>query len=363
MPFGFSVSMQNALELKDFLEQPRKVVVLMHYKPDADALGSSLALAAWLRKGNHMVTVISPSDYPSFLNWMPGNDDVIVYQANRPGVPTRAIAEADLVFCLDFSSLSRINELGELVRQSSAKTVLVDHHLEPERFADFEEWDATAASTAELVYRLIVELGGEDKIDCCIADCLYAGLMTDTGSFRHNNTTHEVFVTAAALVKRGANPHRVSKLIYDNNTLGRLRLMGYVLSQKLQVIPELKTAYITLSRDELRQHESQTGDTEGLVNYGLSIKDVILSVLIYERKDGSVKLSFRSIGDFSVNDLARQHFEGGGHKNAAGGQSSLSLDDTLAKFLSILPSYRDLLRNEGSITTLPTNQESKQNKA
>src|SRR5690606_33743447 len=232
-------------------------------------------------------------DYPSFMNWMPVNDDVIVYQANRPGVPSRAIAAADLVFCLDFSRLSTIHELGELIRLSSAKTVLVHRHLEPGPLPHVEAWDATAASTAELVYRLIVELGGEDKIDCCIADCLYAGLMTDTGSFRHNNTTHEVFVTAAALVKRGANPHRVSKLIYDNNTLTRLRLMGYVLSQKLQVIPELRTAYITLSRDELRQYESQTGDTEGLVNYGLSIKDIVLSVLIYERKDGSVKLSFR----------------------------------------------------------------------
>ncbi|HEY8512098.1 MAG TPA: bifunctional oligoribonuclease/PAP phosphatase NrnA [Cyclobacteriaceae bacterium] len=355
--------MQNAQELKVLLGQPRKAVVLMHYKPDADALGSSLALAAWLKKGNHSVTVISPSDYPSFLNWMPGNSDVVIFQPGRSDGPARAIAEADLVFCLDFSSLSRINELGEMVRRSSAKTVLIDHHLDPERFADFEEWDSSAASTAELVYRLIVELGGEDKIDCCIADCLYAGLMTDTGSFRHNNTTQEVFVTAASLVEKGANPHKVSKLIYDNNTLSRLRLMGYVLSQKLQIVPELKTAYITLSRDELRQYESQTGDTEGLVNYGLSIRDIVLSVLIYERKDGSVKLSFRSIGDFSVNDFARQHFEGGGHKNAAGGQSSLSLNDTLAKFLGILPSYRDLLQHEGYITTLPTNQESKQNKA
>jgi phosphoesterase RecJ-like protein len=162
--------MQNAQELKVLLGQPRKAVVLMHYKPDADALGSSLALAAWLKKGNHTVTVISPSDYPSFLNWMPGNSDVVIFQPGRSDGPARAIAEADLVFCLDFSSLSRINELGEMVRRSSAKTVLIDHHLEPERFADFEEWDPTAASTAELVYRLIVELGGEDKIDCCIAD-------------------------------------------------------------------------------------------------------------------------------------------------------------------------------------------------
>lgn len=336
--------MQNVRELRVLLNTPRKVVVLMHYKPDADALGSSLGLAAYLRKGKHDVKVISPSDYPSFLEWMPGNSDVIVHQGHKPEIAAKAIAEADLIFCLDFSSLSRINDLGEMVRQSGARKVLIDHHLEPERFADFEEWDSTAASTAELIFKLIVELGDEAKIDCCIAECLYAGLMTDTGSFRHNNTTHNVFVTAAKLVGKGANPYKISKLIYDNNTLGRLRLMGFVLANKLQVVTEFKTAYVTLSREELKQYNSQTGDTEGLVNYGLSIRDVILSVLIYERKDGSVKLSFRSIGDFSVNDLAKKHFEGGGHRNAAGGQSSLSLEDTLKKFLGILPSYRDLLR-------------------
>lgn len=336
--------MQNAHELRVLLNTPRRVVVLMHHKPDADALGSSLGLATYLKRGNHDVKVISPSDYPSFLEWMPGNNEVIVHHSNKAEVASRAIAEAELIFCLDFSSLSRINDLGAMVRQSSAKTVLIDHHLEPERFADYEEWDATAASTAELVFKLIVELGDESKVDCRIAECLYAGLMTDTGGFRHNNTTHRVFVTAAKLVEKGANPYKISKLIYDNNTLGRLRLMGFVLASKLQVLSEFKTAYVTLSREELKQYNSQTGDTEGLVNYGLSIKDVVLSVLIYERKDGSVKLSFRSIGDFSVNELAKKHFEGGGHKNAAGGQSSLSLEETLKKFLSILPAYRDLLQ-------------------
>lgn len=316
----------------------------MHHKPDADALGSSLGLAAYLKKGKHDVKVIAPSDYPSFLEWMPGNSEVIIHHSSKATVAAKAIAEAELIFCLDFSSLSRINDLGDMVRQSNAKTVLIDHHLEPEKFADFEEWDKTAASTAELVFKLIGELGDESKVDCCIAECLYAGLMTDTGGFRHNNTTHSVFVTAAKLVEKGANPYKISKLIYDNNTLGRLRLMGFVLGRKLQVLDEFNTAYITLSREELKQYNSQTGDTEGLVNYGLSIKDIVLSVLIYERKDGTVKLSFRSIGDFSVNDLAKKHFEGGGHRNASGGQSSLSLEETLKKFLSILPTYRDLLQ-------------------
>jgi phosphoesterase RecJ-like protein len=315
----------------------------MHHKPDADALGSSLGLAGYLRKKGHSVTVISPSDYPAFLEWMPGNETVLVHQKETEQKSFQAIALADIVFCLDFSSLSRINNLGDEVKKTTAKKVLIDHHLEPEQFADFEQWDGKAASTAELIYKTILELGDEADIDASIASCLYAGLMTDTGGFRHNNTNYHVFEVAGKLVGKGANPYEISKLIYDNNSIERLRLMGFVLGQKLQVLPEYRTAYITLSREELKGFESQTGDTEGLVNYGLSIKYIILSVLIYERKYGSIKLSFRSLGNFSVNELARKHFEGGGHRNAAGGQSELPLEKTLQKFLDILPEIKEVL--------------------
>lgn len=217
--------------------------------------------------------------------------------------------------------------------------MLIDHHLEPESFADFEQWDVRAASTAELVYKTIVELGDQALIDANIADCLYAGLMTDTGGFRHPNTTQTVFQVAADLVAHGADPSKISKLIYDTNSLERLRLLGFVLGQKLQVLPEYRTAYIVLTTDELKKFGSQTGDTEGLVNYGLSIKGIRLSVMITDRKE-NVKLSFRSLGDFSVNDLARKYFDGGGHKNAAGGQSTVTLEETLKKFLEILPEYK-----------------------
>ncbi|HEX5168774.1 MAG TPA: bifunctional oligoribonuclease/PAP phosphatase NrnA [Cyclobacteriaceae bacterium] len=335
--------MVNLQEFKSFIVKPRKVAVIMHHKPDADALGSSLGLAAYLKKLNHQVSVISPSDYPSFLEWLPGNNDVLVYQNNTAEKVARSISGAELIFCLDFSSLRRIHELGAMVKESKAKKVLIDHHLEPEHFAEFEQWDDTAASTAELVYQLIYDLGHDDLVDATIAECLYAGIMTDTGSFRHNNTNHKVFLIAGKLVAHGANPHKISKLIYDNNTLERLRLTGFVLGQKLQVLPEYKTAYIVLSKEELSTMGSQTGDTEGLVNFGLSIKDIILSVLIYERKDGTVKLSFRSLDDFSVNDLARKHFEGGGHRNAAGGQSHVGLAETLKKLIDILPLYKDQL--------------------
>jgi phosphoesterase RecJ-like protein len=232
-----------------------------------------------------------------------------------------------------------------MVRKSEAKKALIDHHLEPEKFADFEQWDQTAASTAELVYQLIAELGDEALIDKNIANCLYAGIVTDTGGFRHSNTNHKVFKIASELVAKGADPSNVSKLIYDTNSLERLRLIGYVLSQKLQVLPEYRTAYMVLSAEELKRFGSQTGDTEGLVNYGLSVKGVKLSVMISDRRE-NIKLSFRSLGSFSVNDLARKHFEGGGHRNAAGGQTNLTLEQTLQKFLSLIPEYKNQLLNE-----------------
>jgi len=331
--------MQNLTAFKDQLRQPRKAVILTHFKPDADALGSSLGLSRYLKKKGHAVTVITPSDYPDFIAWMPGNDEVVIFQKDKPERCAKLVADAELIFCLDFSSLNRINELGEMVRASGAKKVLIDHHLEPERFADFEQWDGTAASTAELVYQLIEALGDQTLIDGPMADCLYAGIMTDTGGFRHSNTNHKVFQIAADLVKHGANPYKVSKLIYDTNSLERLRLMGYVLWEKLQVLPEYKTAYIALTADELKRFGSQTGDTEGLVNFGLSIKGIKLSVIISDRKD-NIKLSLRSLGEFSVNEMARTHFQGGGHRNAAGGQTNLTLEQTVKKFLDLLPQYK-----------------------
>lgn len=337
--------MRNIEAFRAFLSESRKVVILTHFKPDADALGSSLGLAGYLKKKGHRVKVITPSDYPEFLGWMPGNDEVLVFNKERSRAAAGFIAESEIVFCLDFSSLKRINDLGEMVERSGAKKVLIDHHLEPDSFADFEQWDGTAASTAELVYRLIRDLGDENLLDQDIANCLYAGVMTDTGGFRHPNTTYDVFQTAAALVAHGADPARVSKLIYDTNNLERLRLMGFVLWEKLEVLPEYRTAYIALSSDELKKFSSQTGDTEGLVNFGLSIKGIKLSVLISDRKE-NIKLSFRSLGDFSVNELARKHFDGGGHKNAAGGQTNLTLEQTLKKFLDLLPLYKDQLTKE-----------------
>jgi len=334
--------MKDLEGLRTLLASPKKVVIVTHFKPDADALGSSLGLAGYLAKKGHSVAVISPSDYPDFLTWMPGKEMVIALTKDSivPQQKAKALIEAcDVLFCLDFSSLKRINEVGEMVKTSTAKKVMIDHHLEPEKFADFEKWDVSSASTAELIFELIDEWGDRELIDQDIANCLYAGLMTDTGGFRHNNTTHKEFLIASELVSRGANPSEVAKKIYDTNSLERLRLTGFALSQKLVVLPEYSTAYMTLTWEELKQFGSQTGDTEGLVNYGLSIKGIKMAVLMYDRKE-EIKLSFRSLADFDVNALARKHFEGGGHKNASGGQSKQNLEETLKKFLAILPEYK-----------------------
>jgi bifunctional oligoribonuclease and PAP phosphatase NrnA len=337
--------MQNIQILQQYLSSPRKIVIITHFKPDADALGSSLGLALYLKKKGHIVNVITPSDYPDFLNWMKGNKEVLVYQKDKPKKALDLAEQADLICCLDFSSLNRVDNLGDTIRNASARKVLIDHHLEPENFAEFIQWDDKAASTAELVYELIDQLGDKAMIDKDIANNLYAGIMTDTGGFRHSNTSHKQFKIAGELVGQGADPARVSKLIYDTNSIERLRLLGYVLSNKLQILPEFRTVYMTLSADELKRFGSQTGDTEGLVNYGLSIKGIKLSVLISDRKD-NIKLSFRSLGKFSVNDFARAHFEGGGHRNAAGGQTNVSLEETVEKFLGLLPNYRESLTAE-----------------
>lgn len=334
--------MQHLQAFKDVLDRSSRIVIIPHNKPDADALGSSLGLCNFLRGAGKQARVISPSDYPAFLNWMPGNDDVLIFEKNTAEEVHTSIATADMIFCMDFSVLSRIYEMGDMVRASSATKVLIDHHLEPERFADFEQWSTDQASTSGLVYDLLCEMDVRSAITPDVASCLYAGLLTDTGGFRHSNTRREEFLIAADLVELGANPSVIARQIYDTNTVERLRLTGYVLSQKLVVLPEYHTAYITLTPEELKSFGSQTGDTEGFVNYGLSINGIKFAALIYERKN-EVKLSFRSLGNFSVNEFARKHFNGGGHRNAAGGLSDLGLEQTVKKFIDLLPEYKEAL--------------------
>lgn len=339
----------NLPALEALLAQPREVLITTHHKPDADALGSSLGWAGYLRQKGHSVTVLTPTDYPTFLNWMPGNDTVVVYDPQtNDALAQRLIAEAEVIFCLDFNTLSRINELGPYVARAKAPKVLVDHHLYPDSFADVTFSFPEAAATCELIFELIRALGDQALITSDIGECLYAGIMTDTGSFRHPSTSRNVHLITAELLSLGVNTSSVHRRVYDSYSELRLRFLGYVLKDKLTVVRPYNMAYIAITRDELQRYDSKTGDTEGLVNFALSIEGIRFAVLLVERGQ-QVKISFRSAGDFSVNDFARQHFDGGGHRNAAGGVSKGSLDDTVAKLLTLLPQYADQLTDPAPI--------------
>lgn len=317
------------------------VVITTHHKPDGDAMGSTLGLCAFLKHFVTDVVVCTPTDYSENLFWLPGNADVLDFEA-VPDLVAQKVAQADAVFCLDFNRLSRINQLGDLVRESKAVKVMMDHHLEPEEFADFTYWNHQASSTCELVYLWIKDAFGAEFVDADIATCLYTGLMTDTGNFQHNNTKPATLRLAADLMEHGADHLVIHANIYDVFSLDRSRLFGYSLYKKLEIIPECKTALIYLDRDELRKFHVQTGDTEGLVNFGLGLKDIVFSVLIIDRTE-RVKMSFRSKGNFPANELATKYFEGGGHRNAAGGQSTDTLEATVTKFKKVVWEYQNQL--------------------
>ncbi|MDX2189768.1 MAG: bifunctional oligoribonuclease/PAP phosphatase NrnA [Bacteroidota bacterium] len=345
--------MENIRELKKLIFGPSlNIVITTHQKPDADALGSSLALYGYLKQYNHKITVISPTDYPRFIQWMPCNHCVIDFEASEKNnkLSRVAIEKADLIFYLDFSSVERLKDVGPFFEKASGKKVLVDHHLDPSIKADFVLWNSKAAATCELIYELIVMLGDKSKINIPIGECIYAGIMTDTGSFRFPSTSKKVHLIIANLIELGVDNSKIHRLVYDNNSHEKLMFLGFVLSQKMKIIPEYCTAYIVINKEELATYHSQTGDTEGLVNYALSIENIEFATIIIERPD-AVKLSFRSSGNFKVNEFASKHFEGGGHKNASGGKSSLSLAQTVEKFIELLPYYKEELTLKQNQTT------------
>jgi phosphoesterase RecJ-like protein len=318
-----------------------KIVITTHHKPDADALGSSLGLYHYLKRLGKEVTVVTPSDYPVNLHWMPGNDTVINFESSR-SLAESLVEEADIIFCLDFNDLSRINDLGDLVAKSNAKTIMIDHHRDPSGFDDYRFWTIDTSSTCELIYDFIQSNEGAEIIDIDIASCLYAGIVADTGSFRFSSTSSHTHRIAAELIDLGVDSSKVHALLHDNFSLDRYRLMGYVLYKKLTIFPELKTALVTLTTEELLRFNIQTGDTEGFVNYGLGIKGIVFSALIIDRSM-MVKMSFRSQGTFPCNEFANQHFNGGGHLNAAGGASKDTMENVVNKFKEVLPTYKDQL--------------------
>lgn len=335
--------MQSIESLKPFLATPRRIAIVTHWSPDGDAIGSSLGLSNYLLKAGHQSVVVVPNDYPEFLWWMKGHETVI--NAEKTMAKAKDVfANAEIIFCLDFNDLSRINVLGQFISTLNKPLVLIDHHPQPSDFATYMMHKVESSSTCELIYEFIDYFDGLDLIDRDIANCLYAGIMTDTGSFRFPATTAYTHRVVADLISRGAEHSAVYNRVYDDNTESRLRLLGYSLSEKLVVLPEFRTAFFTLDNEEHDRFAYKKGDTEGLVNYALTIKGIVFAAFFAER-EGKIKCSFRSKGMFDVNVFARANFSGGGHRNAAGGVSEQKLEDVVKKFKALLPTYIEQLKN------------------
>ena len=325
---------------KELNKKPR-ILITTHRSPDGDAMGSSLALYQVLVKQGFEVSVVVPNSYPKFLHWLPCNKEVVEYEGNEKNANTR-IDSAELIFCLDFNDLGRTDMMSESLQNSTATFVMIDHHQDPSDFADIMFSVPGISSTAQLVYEFIENMGWSSLLTQDIAECIYTGLITDTGSFRFSSVdarTHEI---ASKLIEVGLKQGHIHQRLFDNNKESRLKLLGYCLSEKLEVLPEYKTAVMSLSQEELDRFHFVKGDTEGFVNYALSIDGVIFTAF-FVQNENKVKISFRSLNDFRANLLSKKHFSGGGHINAAGGVHEGSLDEAIRKFKTILPDYKDEL--------------------
>lgn len=332
-------------KIKELLAAPKNIVIVPHKNPDGDAMGSTIGLYHYLKQYNHNATVISPNDYPNFLKWIPGNNQVLIHDYQTENC-NDLIEKADVIFTLDFNALHRTGNMEKVLEKSKAIKILIDHHQSPDNYAQYIYSDVSMSSTCQMVYQFMRLLGDTHLIDSNIATCLYLGIMTDTGSFRFPCTTSNTHIIVADLIEKGANSAYIHNQVYDTNSYERLQLLGCALNN-LKVIPELRTAYITLSQDELNKYNFKKGDTEGVVNYGLSLENIVFAaIFIEDKQEGIIKISLRSKGNFSVNDFSRAHFNGGGHINAAGGRSDLSLIDTIKKFIAILPDYSNALNDE-----------------
>lgn len=330
-------------KIKTLINKAKNIVITTHKSPDGDAIGSSLALFHFFKKLNKKVIVIVPDAFPQFLNWMESSDEIVIYD-KKVEEAKLIIAAADLIFSLDYNGLSRVGELGSPIAESNATKIVIDHHQDPQEFAQHYIVDTDSCSTAQLVYEFIVDLDEWKQLDAIIGACIYCGIMTDTGSFRYPSTTSKTHQIIANLLKLGVNGSKIHEEVYDTYSKDRLQLLGYALTEKMKVFSELNTAYISLSQEELKKYNFQKGDTEGLVNYPLSINRIKFAILITE-KENDISMSFRSKGNFYVNQLASDNFEGGGHIYAAGGRSLLSLEDTILKLEEVIQKYKSDLMN------------------
>lgn len=333
-------------EIKTLFEESKKIIITTHRGPDGDAIGSSLGLYHFLKSiGQTEINVVVPDQYPDFLKWLPGNEEVKVYEDHREEV-AQLCNEADVIFSLDYNAFHRMGALGEVVEKTTGIKIMIDHHQQPDDFAKHMLSDVKASSTCELIHRFIKGIDSKHTLSEEIATCLYTGIVTDTGSFRFNSTTATTHSITAELLESGARPDLIYDKIFDTNSLERLKLVGYALSEKLVVFGENKASYISLTMEELKRFNFKKGDTEGLVNYGLAVNNIRFTAFFRESEEGFIKISLRSKGSFDVNQLARKYFNGGGHCNAAGGRSDLSMEETLMKFEDIIETHKSELISE-----------------
>lgn len=333
--------MENIGQLKSLLSIPKDIVITSHRNPDGDAIGSSLALYLYLNKLGHTVRVIFPSEYPDFVAWLPDANEITIYDI-EPERSEDLAKRADIIFCLDYNSLDRIDKLGEVIAALKKTTlVMIDHHLYPDIDAEFQISEPSASSTSELIYDFIEQLGDLQLMDTDIAECIFTGILTDTGSFKYS-TSPKLFRIVANLLELGVDDVKLQDLIFNSQQEKHLRLLGHCLKNRMEILPEFKTGIIWLTRNDYEHFDIQRGDTEGIVNFLLKLKAVKIAAFITEQPT-IVKLSLRSKGDISVQEIAKKHFKGGGHKNASGGSSYGSLRSTINKLKSILPQYKEMI--------------------
>ncbi|WP_367771358.1 bifunctional oligoribonuclease/PAP phosphatase NrnA [Flavobacterium sp. WC2421] len=323
---------QDIQAVQILLATPKKIAIIPHRGPDGDAMGSTLGLYHFLLKNNHQPVVIAPNEFPDFLAWLPGSETVKIFEKDKENC-TKILEEADLIFTLDFNALHRVgSEMEKVLAEMKAPFIMIDHHQKPDDYATVTYSDTSFGSTCEMLYNFIGFLAKKEAIDKTIGTCIYTGILTDSGSFRFPGTTGNTHRIVADLIDLGVENTKIPNLLFENSSYSRLQLLGRAL-QNMKVLTEHHTTYTTLTQEELNTFEHVKGDTEGIVNYGLSIKGVVFTAIFIENKEEKIiKISFRSQGDFDVNEFAREHFNGGGHRNAAGGKSDVSMSETVRKF-------------------------------
>lgn len=333
------MKIQDIQAIQLLLATPKKIAIIPHRGPDGDAMGSTLALYHFLLKNNHHPTVIAPNDFPDFLAWLPGSETVKIFEKDTENC-TKILEEAELIFTLDFNAFHRTGEMEHTLARLTAPFIMIDHHQKPDDYAAYTYSDTSYGSTCEMVYNFISFLNKKEDLDKTIATCIYTGILTDSGSFRFPGTTGNTHRIIAELIDLGVENTQIPVLLFDNSSYSRLQLLGRAL-QNMKVLEEHKTSYTSLTQEELDSFNYVKGDTEGIVNYGLSIKGIVFTAIFIENKDEKIiKISFRSQGGFDVNQFARDHFNGGGHSNAAGGRSDVSMEETLKKFEDLVTNLK-----------------------